>query len=198
MKNTKSIILVIVAILLAAAIGWYIGFKKNFGEPQVEETATVMMEKMQKVFKFVAAEGQISEIYDYKDYQYYDISPLRKKILVRVNAKVLVGYDFEKASFRLDDATRTIYIDSIGPAELLAIDHDLDYYDIQEGTFNSFSEQELNDINTKAKNYAAAIVDGSDLFKKAEEQKEDLIDMLRVAAQSTGWRIEVGDVGIKD
>ncbi len=198
MKNTKSIILVIVAILLAAAIGWYIGFKKNFGEPQVEETATVMMEKMQKVFKFVAAEGQISEIYDYKDYQYYDISPLRKKILVRVNAKVLVGYDFEKASFRIDDANRTIYIDSIGPAELLAIDHDLDYYDIQEGTFNSFSEQELNDINTKAKKYAAAIVEGSDLFNKAEEQKEDLIDMLRVAAQSTGWRIEVGDVGIKD
>lgn len=198
MKNTKTILLVVAAIILAALVGWYIGFKNNFGEHQVEETATVMMEKMQKVFKFVAAEGQISEIYDYKDYQYYDISPLRKKILVRVNAKVLVGYDFEKASFRVDDDSKTIYIDSIGPAELLAIDHDLDYYDIQEGTFNYFSEEELNDINDKAKNYAASIVSDSDLFKKAEEQKEDLIDMLRVAAQSTGWRIEVGDVGIKD
>ena len=198
MSKTKNILLVIAAIFFAALIGWYIGFKNNFGEPQVTETANTMMEKMKKVFKFVAAEGQISEIYDYKDYQYYDISPLRKKILVRVNAKVLIGYDFEKASFRIDDATKTIYIDSIGPAELLAIDHDLDYYDIQEGTFNYFSEEELNEINQKAKSYAAAIVEDSELYKVAEEQKEDLIDMLRVAAQSTGWKIEVGDVGIKD
>ena len=198
MKKNRNIVLTLVAVLLAALIGWYVGFKKNFGEPQVTETATTMMEKMQKVFKFVAAEGQISEIYDYKDYQYYDISPLRKKILVRVNAKVLVGYDFEKASFRVDEESRTIFIDSIGPAELLAIDHDLDYYDIQEGTFNSFSEQELNDINEKAKNYAAAIVKESDLYKIADEQKADLIDMLTVAAQSTGWKIEVADVGIKD
>lgn len=198
MNKTKNILLILAAVLVAALIGWYVGFKNNFGEPQVTETANTMMEKMKKVFKFVAAEGQISEIYDYKDYQYYDISPLRKKILVRVNAKVLVGYDFEKASFRIDDATKTIYIDSIGPAELLAIDHDLDYYDIQEGTFNYFSEEELNEINQKAKSYAAAIVEDSELYKVAEEQKEDLIDMLRVAAQSTGWKIEVGDVGIKD
>ena len=198
MNKTKNILLVIAAIIFAALIGWYVGFKNNFGEPQVTESANTMMEKMQKVFKFVAAEGQISEIYDYKDYQYYDISPLRKKILVRVNAKVLVGYDFEKASFRIDDESKTIYIDSIGPAELLAIDHDLDYYDIQEGTFNYFSEDELNEINEKAKNYAAAIVEDSDLYKVAEEQKEDLIDMLRVAALSTGWKIEVGEQAIKD
>ena len=198
MKKNRNILLIISAIVLAGVIGWYVGFKNNFGEPQVTESANTMMEKMQKVFKFVAAEGQISEIYDYKDYQYYDISPLRKKILVRVNAKVLVGYDFEKASFRIDEVSKTIFIDSIGPAELLAIDHDLDYYDIQEGTFNTFSEQELNDINTKAKNYAAAIVEESDLYKIADEQKQDLIDMLTVAAQSTGWNIEVKDVGIKD
>ena len=198
MKKNRNILLIISAIVLAGVIGWYVGFKNNFGEPQVTESANTMMEKMQKVFKFVAAEGQISEIYDYKDYQYYDISPLRKKILVRVNAKVLVGYDFEKASFRIDEASKSIFIDSIGPAELLAIDHDLDYYDIQEGTFNTFSEQELNDINTKAKNYAAAIVEESDLYKIADEQKQDLIDMLTVAAQSTGWNIEVKDVGIKD
>jgi len=157
-----------------------------------------MLEKIQKVFKFVAAEGEISEIYDYKDYQYYDISPLRKKILVRVNAKVLVGYDFEKASFKIDDSTRTITIDSIGPAEVLAIDHDLDYYDIQEGTFNYFSEEELNEINEKAKNYAASIVKDSDLYKVAAEQKDDLIDMMRVAASSAGWEVVVSEEKIKD
>lgn len=196
--NIKSILLIVGAVIFAALLGWYLGFNKKFGEPQVTESANTMMEKMQKVFKFVAAEGQISEIYDYKDYQYYDISPFRKKILVRVNAKVLVGYDFEKASIRVDELSQTIYIDSIGPAELLAIDHDLDYYDIQEGTFNYFSEEELNEINTKAKSYAAAIVEDSDLYKVAEEQKDDLIDMLRVMVQSTGWKIEVGDQGIKD
>ena len=198
MNKTKNIILVLLSILLAALLGWYIGFKKQWGVPEVSESSTVMLEKIQKVFKFVAAEGEISEIYDYKDYQYYDISPFRKKILVRVNAKVLVGYDFEKASFKIDDATKTITIDSIGPAEVLAIDHDLDYYDIQEGTFNYFSEEELNEINEKAKNYAASIVQDSDLYKVAAEQKDDLIDMMRVAASSAGWEILVSDQGIKN
>ena len=198
MNKTKNIIIVLFAILLAGVLGWYVGFKKQWGEAQVTENSTVMLEKIQKVFKFVAAEGEISEIYDYKDYQYYDISPFRKKILVRVNAKVLVGYDFEKANFTVDEATRTITIDSLGPAEVLAIDHDLDYYDIQEGTFNYFSEEELNEINEKAKNYAASIVKDSDLFQVAQDQKDDLIDMMRVAARSAGWEILVSDQGIKD
>ena len=198
MNRTKNIIIVIFAVLLAALLGWYVGFKKQWGAPQVTENSAVMLEKIQKVFKFVAAEGEISEIYDYKDYQYYDISPFRKKILVRVNAKVLVGYDFEKASFNIDESTRTITIDSIGPAEVLAIDHDLDYYDIQEGTFNYFSEEELNEINEKAKNYAASIVKDSDLYKVASQQKDDLIDMMRVAAVSAGWKIEVSEEGIKN
>ncbi len=198
MNKTKNIILILVAVLLAGLIGWYVGFKKQWGVPQVSENSSVMLERIQKVFKFVAAEGEISEIYDYKDYQYYDISPFRKKILVRVNAKVLVGYDFEKAKFTIDEATRTITIDSLGPADVLAIDHDLDYYDIQEGTFNYFSEEELNEINEKAKNYAAGIVKESDLFKVADEQKEDLIEMLSVAASSAGWKILVTEQGIKD
>ena len=198
MNKAKNIIIVLFAILLAAVLGWYVGFKKQWAAPHVTENSTVMLEKIQKVFKFVAAEGEISEIYDYKDYQYYDISPFRKKILVRVNAKVLVGYDFEKASFKINEATRTITIDSIGPAEVLAIDHDLDYYDIQEGTFNYFSEEELNEINEKAKNYAASIVKDSDLFEVANKQKDDLIDMMRVAATSAGWEIQVGEQGIKN
>jgi len=196
--KTRNIIFVLFSILLAALIGWYVGFKKQFGAPEVTENSAVMLEKIQKVFKFVAAEGEISEIYDYKDYQYYDISPLRKKILVRVNAKVLVGYDFEKANFTIDEATRTITIDSLGPAEVLAIDHDLDYYDIQEGTFNYFSEEELNEINEKAKNYAASIVKDSDLFNVAAEQKDDLIDMMTVTATAAGWEVIIGEEKLKD
>jgi len=198
MAKAKNIIIIVFSILLAALLGWYVGFKKQFGVPAVTESSTVMLEKIQKVFKFVAAEGEISEIYDYKDYQYYDISPLRKKILVRVNAKVLIGYDFEKASFNINEETRTITIDSIGPAEVLAIDHDLDYYDIQEGTFNYFSEEELNEINEKAKNYAGSIVKDSDLYQVAAEQKDDLIDMMRVAASSAGWEVVIAEQRVKD
>ena len=53
-------------------------------------------------------------------------------------------------------------------------------------------------INEKAKNYAAGIVQESDLFKVADEQKEDLIEMLSVAASSAGWKILVKEQGIKD
>ncbi len=196
--KARNILILILAILMAGSAGWYFGFKNKISQRYVEENSTAVMNRIEKVFKLVAAEGHVSEIYDYKDYQYYDISPLRKKILVRVNAKVLVGYNFESAEININDETKEIIIDSLKAPEILAIDHDLDYYDIQEGTFNTFSEQELTDISNKAKNYAGEVVKDSDLFKTAEQQRDDLLDMLDVAARSMGWKLIINPSTLKD
>ncbi len=194
----KYLIPTLLLILASGFGGWYYGFKKRVSTPVVEQNATVVLEKIQKAFKFVAAEGEISDIYDYKEYQYYDISIFRKKLLVRVNAKVLVGYNFENAKLTVDEELGVVRLDSLGPAEILAIDHDLDYYDIQEGTFNTFSETELTEISARAKDYATSMVEESELYTLAEEQKQDLFDLLETILISSGWKLQVSDSVLKN
>jgi len=194
----KYIIPIFFLIFASGFAGWYYGFNERFSVPVVEQNATVVLEKVKKAFKFVAAEGQISDIYDYKEYQYYDISIFRKKLLVRVNATVLVGYNFENAKITVDEENGIVRLDSLGPAEILAIDHDLDYYDIQEGTFNSFTEKELTEISARAKDYASSMVEESELFSIAEEQKQELFEMLETILKSSGWELQVSNNVLKN
>jgi len=182
---------IILGVLLAAflAAGFYMGYKKQFFEPKEKESAEVMLEKISKVFKMVAVEGYVSEMYDYEAYRYWDVSFLRKKAFVRVKAKVSVGYDFENANFVVNETIRTITIKPFPKAKILSIDHDLDYYDLQEGVFNEFSKDDLNRINQRAKDYTVSQIEQGPLFEQAEEQKQEIINLLSELFSKTGWTL---------
>lgn len=177
------------AILILVGLAWWTGVKSNLWKKYEAESSTVLLNKIEKVVKLVAVEGNISEIYDYKDYYNFDIAPFRKKALVRVNAKVSVGYDFEKVKITVDETSKTIKLSNFPEAEILSIDHDLDYYDITQGTFNRFSNEDYNKINTRAKEYVADKARESDLIKAAEEQKQEILDMIRILVNGGGWEL---------
>ena len=190
MKKYKNIIIIII-FLLALATAWWMGFKSSMFERYQEENAVVLLNRIEKVMKLVAVEGNISEVYDYKEYFSFDISPFRKKALVRVNAKVSAGYDFEKMTVTVDEDSRTIIVENFPEAEILSIDHDLDYYDISQGTFNRFTNEDYNMINSRAKQYVAEKAKDSELLQAAEEQKQELIDMLNLLVQAGGWKLKI-------
>lgn len=155
-----------------------------------DEQSTVLLEKIKKVSKLVTVEGYFSEIYDYKDYYGYDWSPFRKKALMRVKAKVLVGYDLSGIKIEADQARKTILISGLPDPEIMSVDHDIDYYDLQEGTFNSFSTEDYNRLNANAKKYIEQKAQESDLFLAAEEQGNQLLDMIKFMVESAGWTLE--------
>ena len=107
-----------------------------------EESAQVLLERVQTVAKLITVEGYFSEVYDYKDYYAYNLSPFRKKALIRVKAKVSVGYDLSRVEFETRPDEKVIIVRNLPEPEILSIDHDLDYYDISQGMFNSFSAQD--------------------------------------------------------
>ena len=73
-------ILAVVGLMaLSIIIGWVWGKRSQFFENQQHVSASVVVEKMEKVLKLVTVEATLSEIYNYKDFYSYDISPLRKK-----------------------------------------------------------------------------------------------------------------------
>ena len=155
-----------------------------------EEQSQVLLEKIKSVAKLVTIEGYFSEVYDYKDYKGYDFSMFRKKALVRIKAKVSIGYDLSSMKLEAQPDSKRIIISNIPDPEIISIDHDLDYYDITEGTFNSFSEADYNQINRNAKEEIRKKAMGSDLFLAAEEQSNQLLDIIKFMVEGAGWTLE--------
>lgn len=191
MRFLTKTISIIALFIIGISIAWFVGFKYSFVQKNISEDLDVVMNKVEKVSKWVTVEAYFSEIYDYKDYYYYDFSPLRKKALIRVKAKVSAGYDFSAFSMVTNDALKTITINNFPPPEILSVDHELDYYDISEGTFNSFTPEEYNELQKNAKDYITKKAAESNILKQAEDHKEELIEILKFTIEAAGWKLIV-------
>lgn len=186
-RNIAWIALVAAALLVGfwTAKFWY----APFAPKKVTEDSSVLLERIKTVAKLVTVEGYFSEVYNYKDYWKYDLPFLRKKALLRVKAKVSVGYDLEQLRITTQPEARRLLISNLPKPEIISIDHTIDYYDISEGTFNSFSEEDYNRLNADAKKMIETKALESDLLSRAEAQGNDLLEVIRFMAESAGWTV---------
>lgn len=182
----------ILLVVATFAAGIFIAKKIYAPAGTPQEQATVLLEKIQEVKKLVTVEGQFSEIYNYSEYQGYFSFLWDKKVLVRVQAKVSAGFDLEKMNFTADPATKTIRISALPEAQILSIDHSLDYYDISEGIFTAFSPDDYNKINARAKDLIRDAAAKSNLLTAAREQGAKTMDLIKFMVESAGWRFEIG------
>lgn len=181
-----------IALLFAfVAVLWK--FKYIFSPPQanVISDKEVILERMEKVNKLITLEAYYSEVYDYKDYYYYDFSPFRKKALIRIKAKVSVGYDFKDIHLVAEEESKTVTIYGFPKPEILSIDHELDYYDLSQGTFNSFTEEDYNKMNKNAKDFIREKAKDKAIFDEANEKKDELIEMFSWMLQAAGWKLDI-------
>ena len=182
----------ILLLILGGVLGFYIarGIFNPIQE-QKRESAEVLLEKIEKVAKLIAVEGHFSEIYEYNDFRYHDIAPLRKKALIRVHATVAAGYDLEGMSIEVHEDQKRIILPLPSEPTILSIDQRLSYYDIQEGVFNTFDEKDLTELQNRTRDVIRSKALESDLLETAREQGEDWIDMLKSLAEASGWTLEI-------
>ena len=177
------------------------GIYRDDATPPVENS-TVLLEQVRKVMKLVTVEGDFNELYSREDsWNYSDwlarLPGFKKKIMLRVKARASVGYDLSGTRLTMDEESRTIYLDLPTKPEVLSLEHDVDYYDLDEGAFNHFSPQELTSINAEAKKHIREKIEASGLYTKAEEQRAEVVALVRTLVESKGWRFEEG-TGVKD
>jgi Protein of unknown function (DUF4230) len=181
----------LIALLLVFALGgwasWYFFAPK---EKPVEES-TVLLEKIKTVCKLVTVEGQFSEIYNYSEYSGYFSFFWDKKVLVRVRATVSAGYDLEQVKFEADPVLKVIRVSHLPEPQILAIDHTLDYYDISEGIFNSFTPEDYTRVNQRAKDLIRDQATKSHLLPAAREQADKVFDLLGIMVENAGWKLEI-------
>jgi predicted SPOUT superfamily RNA methylase MTH1 len=188
--NNRYTTFLIFIIAFAAGIflcrWWY-----QQSSTHVSEQSKVLLERVKTVTKLITVEGYFSEVYDYKDYWGYDVFLFQKKALVLVKAKVSVGYDLEAMNIKADDKTKTMIISQLPQAQILSIDHSLSYYDISEGTFNSFSAEDYTKIQDKAKDFIRQKAEESDLKQRAQTQATQMLEVIRLMVENAGWTLKV-------
>ena len=186
----KNITIIFLVVVIAGFAGWKLN---HFAaRPTLTEvTSTTVINQIKKVAKLVTVEGNITEVYTHKDkVPFMGWGPYsEKKAMIRVEAKVLAGYDLEKMTYKVDEKTKTITITSLPEPEILSIDDDLSYYDISEGYWNSFSEDDYNKMNRKIKEYISNVAAEGELMDSAKEQGFDLLNTMQELVALSGWKL---------
>ena len=196
MKKKINLILLLLFFVFVVAVSWYSGAKYSFLEKKSVINKEIVVEQVKSVLKLGTVEGYFSEIYDFKEHYGFDISPFQKKALIRIKAKVLVGFNLDSLVLKVDDLSKTIIISGLNQPVLLSIDHDLDYYDITEGTFNAFTTDDYNKMNNQAKLFIKNTALKSDLFDKAEKQLSEHLNLLNILLDAHGWKLHVVGKGL--
>lgn len=179
-----------ITILAVFLLGlWISKFYYTTGELKSQEQSEVLLEKIKTVAKLVTVEGYFSEVYDYKDYWGYDISLFRKKALLRVRAKVSAGYDLNQMKLEARPEEKVLIISNLPDPEILSIDHNIDYYDITEGAFNSFTATDYTRLNQNAKAFIEQKARESDLLLSAEKQGNQALELIQFMVENAGWTL---------
>ncbi|WP_435356684.1 DUF4230 domain-containing protein [Emticicia sp. SJ17W-69] len=188
-----DILLFLVSIAIGGIAAWQIfnwmyGKKLRDNKDQLRQESTLLLERIEKVFKVVVAEGYFTEIYDHNSRkEFLGFFNVNKKALVISRAKVSVGFDFGRMKVKRDETSRKLIIEEFPEAEVLSIDTDYKFYDINQGWLNKFNHEDYTNILNEAKKVMQDKALTSDLPKVANRQVGLMMTQL---AASMNWEVE--------
>ncbi|MEN9569791.1 MAG: hypothetical protein RL172_1022 [Bacteroidota bacterium] len=169
-------ILLLLAGLVIGGIAMYAFFNRRTTPAATSIQHHTIVEKIERVFKIVLAEGYFSEIYDFKHTEkFLYLIPSTKKALLIVNAKVLMGYDFKKLKLEINEKTNEVRILEFPPPEILSVDPEVRYYNVEDNLLNKFSTTDLTQIQLEAKSMIVERARQSDLPTIAHKQMQNLL-----------------------
>jgi hypothetical protein len=158
----------------------------------------VLMEQVKAVTKLVTTEGYFSEIFTEEDTKTYFGFPSTKKVLIKVKAKVSAGFDLSNMRIDADQSTKTLRLSHISKPTIISVEPDISYYDISNGVFNQFSNDDYTRLNRRAVEIVKEQAAKSEFMKMVEEQGSRNFEALRVLTESMGWRFMIVGEGFKN
>jgi len=185
--KANSFFILILGFLLGVVSLYFVN--QRFFSRSSTTNSEILLENIRKVCKLTTVEGEFTDILDHKEYLKFDFYPFQKKAILKIKAKVAAGYNLEALHFEINNANRQIVISQFPSAEILSVDMDVQYFDISEGIFNSFTEEELTELNAMAKDLITLKAYNSILLQDAEAMAFEQLENLRLMAESFGWQL---------
>lgn len=181
-------------VLLGIVLGSLIVFLmySKSADTSTQEDADAVIDRIEAVKKIVVTEGYFTELYNHKeaDKYFYDLIAFEKKAFLLVKGKASVSYDLTQMEYQIDEDTKTITLVNM-PAPQISIEPEIKYYDLQESSFNSFSTDDYNKLNSQAISKLREKIDKSDLKKMARNALETTLNDLQIVGKELGWKIVV-------
>ncbi len=193
--------IIFLGFLFAFGIGVFITWQfSRPAERQVIEQSTVVLERVRKVLKMVTIEGEYAETYkggDIRNLTFYlpfpTNVPAPKQAIVQVTGKVLVGFDMNRMEIKMDEATKVLTISNLPEPEIISIDHELSYYNIEQSWFNTFTPADYTKLNKDAKEKIREAALKGNLLEQAQQQGNQLIEVIKTLAETSGWTVQYKD-----
>lgn len=199
-KYNMEFLLFIIALAVGSLASWQIfnwiyGKKIKDNSESIRVESNVLLERIEKVFKVVLAEGYFTEIYDHNSKkEFWGLFKSSNKALVVAKAKVSVGYDFSKMKFSRENSERKLVIEEFAPAEILSVDTDYKFYDLNQGLLSKFNNEDYTAILAEAKKMMQEKAQESDLPLIAANQVKVMMKQL---AASMNWELDIKEKGNK-
>ncbi|MCB0596717.1 MAG: DUF4230 domain-containing protein [Lewinellaceae bacterium] len=199
-------ILAIIGLLAVFGLGFWAAswYFRQKAEDEIRSQSTVLLEKVSKVRKLVTVEGNFSELYDetnIRKFTLYVPMPstwsFSKQAILKVTGKVLVGYDMEQIRISVDSLQHRIVVGNLPEPRILSIDHEVEYKNLEESFFNSFTPEDYTRINKNAKAVLRQKAEESRLLDEARKEGNQMLDVMRFMAESVGWELVVERNGLE-
>jgi hypothetical protein len=188
-------------ILGAIVTYWvYSYFRKKKSEELTQVQSHVLLEKIKSVCKLISVEGDFAEIYRYENTKEHFLSLIssKKKALIVINAKAQIGYDLKKLILNADTNSKKIVLTSFPQPEILSIEPELDFYDIKNGMFNSFTPDDLTVLNKEAKEHILEKIPESGLMETARSEALEAILLIESIVETIGWKLDYSALKIEN
>ena len=188
----------IVEVLLGLVLGailmyWFFSlFSRKKNKEVTKQQSTILLDKIRSVCKLVSVEGDFAEIHHYENTKegFMSLFRSRKKALVVVKAKAQIGYDLAKLNLRADERRKKIILENFPEPEILSVEPDLQFYDIKNGLFNSFSPDDMTKLNQEAKELIKQKIPDSGLMDTAKKEALQAVLLVEKIVETIGWTLD--------
>ncbi|WP_394973635.1 DUF4230 domain-containing protein [uncultured Croceitalea sp.] len=189
-----SIVEALLGLVLGAILMYwlYSMFTKKKRRELTEHQSTVILDRIKSVCKLVSVEGDFAEIYRYENIKdgFMSILSSKKKALVVINAKAQIGYDLKKLRMTADNDRKKIVLEEFPEPEILSIEPDIQFYDVKNGLFNSFSPDDLTKLNQNAKEHIREKIPESGLINTARKEALQAVLLIEKIVETIGWKLD--------
>ena len=185
-------VVLLVAILLAGVLGWELS--SRLSGPSIEDRAVRIEDQVRRVAKLATAEGQYVRMYRYVDegstslFRFTD-----KRIVMQAQARVVMGFDLEGVRVTVDEEARELVVENWPPPEEIAFEFDSELFDVSEGMLVNVGKDEINAVERGARKRMRERIDYDRLRRESYAQADELLDIVRVELEGSGYTLRVED-----